>query len=162
MHTSLHGRYVEHRLGNELPDQLISIKGKINDISLSEETWAKKNQMEASYSSKSRSKYYAAPTSMPTPRKTKQRGRRIGPVPGPGENSDKELSGNAEDPSEEASEDGDGSYEATSSTKVRGMFLKYTFLNHLNFIIYFDAFLHIVISTHEVICFVDAMGVICD
>ena len=44
MHTSLHGRYVEHRLGNELPDQLISIKGKINDISLSEETWAKKNQ----------------------------------------------------------------------------------------------------------------------
>ncbi|XP_059905080.1 uncharacterized protein LOC132455264 [Gadus macrocephalus] len=80
--------------------------------------------MEASTSSKSRSKYYAAPTSMPTPRKTKKRGCRIGPVPGgpvpgPGENSDKELSGNAEEPSEEASEDGDGSHEATSSTKAQ-------------------------------------------
>ncbi|CAL8268825.1 unnamed protein product [Boreogadus saida] len=75
--------------------------------------------MEASSSSKSRSKYDAAPTSMPAPRKTKQRGCRIGPVPGPGENSDKELSGNAEEPSEEASEDGDGSHEATSSTKAQ-------------------------------------------
>ncbi|XP_053301636.1 uncharacterized protein LOC128460454 [Pleuronectes platessa] len=56
--------------------------------------------------------------------KQKKRGCRIGPVPGgpvpgPGENSDKELSGNAEEPSEEASEDGEGSHEATSSAKAQ-------------------------------------------
>lgn len=46
MYTSLAGRYVKHRLKNDLPEELFSRKGRRDDITLSEEKWAKKNQME--------------------------------------------------------------------------------------------------------------------
>lgn len=108
MYTSLHGRYIEHSMQNDLPDHLIAKPLKSKDVKFSEETWAKKN--EKSEGKVGRSKFYSVPDTIPVPKKKRGQKKK-----GQKKKGQKKGKGSIRSVGHETSED-----DSTSNTDAEG------------------------------------------